>query len=361
MNTLINRFDLKGKIADPTRHSREARHSRAGGNPYENKSEFSNQLGISSVKKIWFAPYELKNKTLVRHGILLKVEFVDGKTGHADLHPYPEKGEASLKTHLEKLRKKEFTNLCLRSVAIAREEAQAQAKGINMLSCLKIPLSHYLILDIENFYEVDAVLSQGFKVFKVKLNHPLKKQTHKLLDLMQALGSSVKWRLDFHINLNERQWNEWTKECLVNIDPNYLDFIEAPFDYQESWWLENKKHPLALDVWGGENTLPVSTLVWKSSRKNPQDLFRRWNFFKRVVFTHSLSHPLDQLSSAYFAACFYQVQPRLTEVCGLVQKGVYEKQVFTLPDQGPFFPRLSDAGWGFSFLLDHLPWKKLLS
>ena len=338
------------------------RHSRAGGNPVESKSEFLNQLNVSSVKKIWFDPYELKvkNKTLVRHGALLRVEFVDGKVGHADLHPYPEKGEASLKTQLEGLRKKEFTALCLRTVAIAREEAQALIKGVNMLSCLKIPLSHYLILDIEHFSETEAVLNQGFKVFKVKLNHPLKKQTQKLLDLMQALGSSVKWRLDFHINLNERQWNEWIKECLVNIDPDYLDFIEAPFDYQESFWLKNKNYPLALDVWGGENTLPVSTLVWKSSRKNTEELFKKESFLKRVVFTHSLSHPLDQLSSAYFAARFYQVQPRLTEVCGLVQKDVYEKQVFTLPDHGPFFPCLSDTGWGFSFLLNHLPWKKVL-
>lgn len=315
------------------------------------------------VKKIWFSPYELKlkNKSFVRHGALLKVEFTDGKTGHADLHPWPEKGEASLNTHLEKLRKMEFTNLCSRAVVIAREEAEALAKGMNKLGFLKIPLSHYMVSDIENFYEVEAPIDQGFRTFKVKLNYPLKRQTQKLSDLMQALGFSIKWRLDFHINLNKQQWEQWTKECLVNIDPEYLDFIEAPFDYQENFWLKNKKHPLALDVWGRENTLPVSTLVWKSSRKNPKELFKKWSLFKRVVFTHSLSHPLDQVSSAYFAARFYRVQPRLTEVCGLVQKDVYEKQDFTLPDQGPFFPCLSDPGWGFSSLLNQLSWKKILS
>ena len=315
------------------------------------------------VKKIWYSPYELKvkNKSFVRHGALLKVEFSDGKTGHADLHPWPEKGEASLKVHLEKLRKKEFTNLSLRAMAIAKVEAQALANGTNILGSLKIPLSHYLILDIENFSEVDHLLNQGFKIFKVKLNHPLKEQTQKLLDLMQALGSAVRWRLDFHINLNEQQWEQWTKECLIHIPSHFLDFIEAPFDYQERKWLKNKKHPLALDVWGGENTLPVSTLVWKSSRKNPEDLFKRWSFFKRIVFTHSLSHPLDQLSSAYFTARFYQVHPCLEEVCALVQKDVYEKKAFTLPDEGPFFPRLSGSGWGFSSLLNRLSWKKLLS
>ena len=318
---------------------------------------------INSVKKIWFSPYELKtkNKLFVRQGALLKVEFTGGKVGHADLHPWPEKGESPLKVHLEKLRKKEFTDLTLRAVAMAGEEAEAWARGVNILGSLKIPLSHYLILDIEKFFKPEAVLNQGFKVFKVKLGHPLKEQTQKLLDLMQALGLSVKWRLDFHVNLNEREWKEWTKEYLPRMDSRYLDFIEAPFYYQEREWLKNKKYPLALDVWGGENTLPVSTLVWKSSRKNPNDLFKRWSFFRRVVFTHSLSHPLDQLSSAYFAARFYQVHPHLEEVCALVQKEVYEEGAFTLPDKGPLFPRLSGPGWGFSFLLNRLSWKKLFS
>ncbi|MDE0518955.1 MAG: hypothetical protein OXH36_05305, partial [Bdellovibrionales bacterium] len=228
----------------------------------------------SSVRSIWFAPYELKVKKTrqIRYGSLLKVEFRDGKTGHADLHPWPEKGEAPLKTHLEKLRKKEFTNLCLRALAIARAEAQAYTEGFNLLSSLKVPLSHYLILDVENLCNVDRILNQGFRIFKVKLNNPLKRQTQKLLRWMQDLGSLVKWRLDFHIILNEQQWRQWSEEYLVKMDPRYLDFIEVPFEYQECLWRQYKEYPLALDVWDGKNTLPVSTLVWKNSRKSRQEL-----------------------------------------------------------------------------------------
>ena len=319
----------------------------------------------NSIKSIWFAPYELTVKRTrgIRYGSLLKVEFIDGQTGHADLHPWPEKGEASLKVHLEKLRKKEFTILCSRAIAIAREEAQAQTKEFNLLSSLQIPLSHYLISDIENFYKTGTLLDQGFKVFKVKLNHPLKRQTQKLLDLMQTWGSAIKWRLDFHINLSEQQWWQWVEECLVKIDPQYLDFIEVPFDYQERLWMQNKQYPLALDVWGRGNTLPISTLIWKSSRKSMQELLKKKSasLFQKVVFTHSLSHPLDQLSSAYFAARFYRIQPSLKEVCGLVQKDIYENHDFTLPDQGTYFPRLSGKGWGVSLLLDQLSWKKCFS
>lgn len=316
------------------------------------------------ISKIWFSSYELKfqKKSDSRFGVLLRVEFADGKTGHADLHPWPEKGEAPLKVHLEKLRKKEFTFLCLRAVAIAWVEAQARTERINLLSSLKVPLSHYLILDIENLSEMDKVLHQGFKFFKVKLNHPLKQQTQKLSNLINDLGPSFKWRLDFHRDLNERQWQEWVNESLTSINPSYLDFIEVPFSYQERLWIRNQRYPLALDVWNGENTLPVSTLVWKSSRKSMTNLLKKKSrgLFKRVIFTHGLSHPLDQLSSAYFSARFYKIYPHLREICGLVHGDIYESHAFSLPNHGPVFPYLSGIGWGFDpILLDSLNWKNI--
>ena len=303
--------------------------------------------------EIWICPYELKVKRTnqLRSGVLLKGKFADGKTGYADLHPWPEKGEAPLKSHLEKLRKGELTSLCSRALALAYEEAQARAKGINLLSSLKIPSSHYLINDIEHFCgnQAEAVLNEGFNIFKVKLKHPLKEQTEKLLNWMQFLGLSVKWRVDFHPSLSERQWYDWAEEFLIKINQQQLDFIESPVPYKENIWVRHKEHsPLALDVWDGENTLPVSVLVWKSSRKNPSELFKKVGLalFQRVVFTHSLSHPMEQLASAYSAARFYRALPRLAEICGLVHNDIYEKHDFTLPDQGPFFPCLSGPGVG---------------
>ena len=315
--------------------------------------------------KVWASPYELKlkNRQQFRLGSLLKVEFMDGKTGHADLHPWPEKGEASLTFHLKLLKEKKFTFLTKRALVIARVEALALAKKINLLSTWNIPLSHYLISDIENFCEADKILNQGFKVFKVKLQTPLKSQTKKLLDLVQNLRADIKWRIDFYDNLDEKEWEEWIKEYLVKFPPESLDFIETPVNYKERLWLKQKWHSvLAMDVWSGENTLPVPVLVWKSSRKSLKHLVKKRSalLFRRVIFTHSLSHPLDQLSSAYFAARFYKIEPRFQEVCGLIQKDFYETQECTLPDRGPFFPFLAGCGWGLDdYLLNHLSWKKM--
>ena len=317
-------------------------------------------MQLSNIKNLYFALYTLKFKASpkTRLGALLKVQWLS-QTGYADLHPYPEKGEEDLKFHLKALKEKHFTCLSIRALCIAFESARARAKGRNLLSSLNFPLSHYLILDVENFSpaSLEKKLAQGFKVFKVKLGPPLKKQSEKLLKLIKAGGGSVKWRLDFHTNLSRRKWQEWEKEYISKIPLKSLDFIEAPFDYEERLWSKS----LALDVWGRENTLPVSVLVWKSARKALPELLKKQakNLFKRVVFTHSLSHPLDQVASAYFAARFYKVAPRFKEVCGLTQD-IYENHDFTLPDQGPVFPKLSGIGFGFdSNLWDQMSWKKL--
>ena len=383
-------------------------------------------------KNLWFAPYELKLKTVPkkRLGALLKIEFADGKTGHADLHPYPEKGEASLTSHLEVLRqiplvkgvKKVFggyssvpqlsrnslkdqhsKNLCLRAIATAREESLALAKGINLLSSLKIPLSHFLIWDLNASSPalIESALLKGFRVFKVKLSHPLKEQSEKLLQLIKAFDFNnvhcsplparlrqlspvsekihrplaVKWRLDFRVSLSKRQWEEWKTQYLFRIPFSSLDFVEAPpvafpIPTGDKSCVKprlrskpyNKNLKLAFDVWNGENKLPVPVLVCKPARKSLTDLFKQkaQNLFQKVVFTHCLSHPLDQLSSAYFCAKFYKVHPRLSEICGLTQNNIYEPFAFTLPNDGPAFPQLSGPGFGLNPRhLDNLSWKKL--
>ena len=313
------------------------------------------------VKHVFFSPYHLKPKGLGpdRQGVLLKIEFRDGQAGHADLHPYPEKKEKPVGFYLKALEQKNFEfKLCQRALSIARTEALAQEQ--NLLSPLNIPPSHYLITDIEKFNAFDKALDQGFRVFKVKLGNPLKAQTKKLLALIKYGGPAVKWRLDFHCPLTKREWQEWTKESLVCLSMKGIDFIEAPFDYIESGFLKKSQSQfLAWDVWSGENTLPVYALVLKSSRKAPEKLLKKPVLFQRVIFTHTLAHPLDQVSSAYFAGSFYKVLPRLREVCGLVQTNIYEKGAWSLPDKGPLFPKLSGPGWGLCHLLDRLSWKKL--
>ena len=326
---------------------------------------------LSLVKQIWFSPYQLqyaRGGRNARVGAVLRVDFADHKTGHADLHPYPEKGEPNLNTQIEKLKKKNPLPLGLRALILSRVEACALAGKVNLLSSLNIPLSHFLIWDVEHIStsDLEKAYTLGFRVFKVKLRKPLREQTQTLLRLVRLTASfaeEVKWRVDFHFNMTNSQWHEWETGCLPKMPLQNLDFVEAPFAYRERLWRAREQQcPLALDIWSGENRLPVNTLVCKSSRTSLKDLFIKTGrgLFKRVVFTHTLTHSVDQLSSAWCSAYFYRAHPRMREVCGLVQTSIYKEHDFTLPYQGPVFPRSSCPGWGLEpRLLNRLCWKKL--
>lgn len=294
---------------------------------------------------------------------MLKWEFPDGLTGHADLHPWPEKGEQPLKFHLEKLKKQEWTTLTSQSLEIARHEALAYSKKHSLLSGLKIPPSHYLIhnIDLITSHLMDQLINQGFNTFKIKLNKSLQEQSEKWIKLVNTFNSKINWRVDFHNNLSPHQWDEWKKQFLKSTILNKIDFIEAPFHYSERIWTKNKNIPLALDVWNkNKQRLPVETLVWKPARKSQKELLKNWSshLCQRVVFTHSLAHPIDQLATAFYASRFYKTHPKAFETCALTQTEIYEEHDFSLPNKGPSLIYPQGPGYGFNELFKKLPWKK---
>ena len=297
---------------------------------------------------------------------MLKCEFTNGLVGHADLHPWPEKGEQPLHLHLKKLKNHQWTVLTRRAVELAKQEALFCSKNCSLINHLKIPLSHYLIQDIENFTykQAEQLILQGFKIFKIKLGRPLDSQSKKWLKMLKAFRSCILWRVDFQDELSIFQWTQWKNKFLLNTSLERIDFLEAPFNYQESLWKKNQHLPLALDVWNTKpQVLPAAVVVWKPSRKSEEALLKQWakGLCKRVVFTHCLAHPVDQLFTAFSAGQFYKTHPRAGEVCGLVQTGVYEPNAFSLLEKGPEFTYPAGPGLGFDELFKKLQWKKWVS
>ena len=309
--------------------------------------------------------YQLKyqQSTQVREGALLKWEFADNLIGHADLHPWPEKGEQPLKFHLEKLKNQEWTALTLRAKETARWEALACNKKCSLLSGLKIPFSHYLIynIDLVTAHLIEQLVNQGFNTFKIKLNKPLQEQSKKWIKLINIFNSKIKWRVDFHKNLSPHQWNKWKTEFLTESILTQVDFVEAPFHYNERVWIQNNSIPLALDVWSKKpQSLPVKALVWKPARKSQKQLLEKWSagLCQRIIFTHSLAHPVDQLATAFYASQFYKIHPRAFETCALTQIGIYEEHAFSLSNTGPSLIYPQGPGYGFNELFNKLSWKK---
>ena len=62
-----------------------------------------------------------------RSGALLKISWPSGKTGYADLHPWPELGDEKLDDQLAMLEKLRLTPLTEQSINFAKRDAEARA------------------------------------------------------------------------------------------------------------------------------------------------------------------------------------------------------------------------------------------
>ena len=95
---------------------------------------------------IWFCRYELTPRRVlsalagarVRHGALIRTE-----TGFADVHPWPELGDATIDEQLVRLARGSMTSLTAASMRFAKIDGEARERGVSLFDALMIPESHW--------------------------------------------------------------------------------------------------------------------------------------------------------------------------------------------------------------------------
>ncbi|MEK6705445.1 MAG: enolase C-terminal domain-like protein [Bdellovibrionota bacterium] len=317
---------------------------------------------------LWFSRYFDSGA-----GALIKVELPGIGFGYADCHPWPELGDLSLERQLKLLAEGVMTPLTCCSMRFAQMDAEARSAGKSCFNDIKIPTSHFLVIDIKNLSGslsgslISRLSERGFKQIKVKTGRDLKhesmviKQIHKKL-----LSRGIGLRLDFNSRIS-------FKECICFIEElgeaiSIVDFIEDPIPYDQEKWAELSKMSgirLAADNWrDSSDGVPdaASVLVWKPAvieRNRAYDFFSRRN--GKLVVTSYLDHPLGQVCAAYEAAVLAAAHPERMEICGLLSHLVYEQNEFSeqlevsaarlIPPEG--------LGFGFDECLQRLNWKKL--
>lgn len=304
--------------------------------------------------KIWIHRYELKpsggSLRASRQGALLKVEWFGGQFGYSDVHPWPEFGEQPLEVHLDSVKKVDFTPLVENSMGFNYLDREFRWLKRSAYLGLILPRSHRLvdsILTVESKQLMDWH-AEGFSHVKVKMGDDLQKETDALLQLV--CSSPMLWRIDFNGKLSSLQFNPWWEK----LDPAVkaqIDFVEDPVNDGELL----TRGPWAMD-WKELLTAPIR--VVKPSRDGTEELGR----FQRVVFTHSLDHPLGQACAAWAAARYYQQKPKQIEVCGLADPGIFEVPDFNKawPSAGPRMKPVPGTGFGFDEILPALNWERVL-
>lgn len=283
--------------------------------------------------KIHHSHYTLKGR-LTRHGALLRVEYPDGKIGYTDLHPWPELGDEPLHEQYSKLKKGQLTNLAKRSLYFAKIDADARAKGINLLEGKQIPHSHYLA------HIGEEIPDEGWTTVKIKVTVD---QIPALLKYIPTIQQKIR------IDCNSQTDLDFIDQ--VNPFLDRIEFIEDPAPYKQDQWkkcLSNYKVKFAIDRLNKEilEDLPQCINIYKPA-------VECYMPHPNTVVTSYLGHPLGQVCAAYEASL---LPTKL--IAGLQSHRVYQPNSFSerLNPRGPEFTSPGGLGFGFDDLLEALDW-----
>jgi O-succinylbenzoate synthase len=267
---------------------------------------------------IWAHRYELVPRARLsavaatgpRLGALIRVS-----DGFADVHPWPELGDAPLDEQLARLGRGETTPLTRRSLWFASVWKRDLFDG------LTIPRSHWPAAAGE--------VPEGFDTVKVKMPGG-------------TLPERCWLRLDFNASIDAATF----AALAPTLPRERIDFVEDPCPYDAPTWRalrsQTRLH-FALDR--AVATEAVDVLVVKPAVQDVPDAGIP------IIITSYMDHPIGQLHAAYVAA---NATPDAT--CGLVTHVLFE------PDAFIERMRIEDARLvppDFTDLLEALPWKRL--
>jgi o-succinylbenzoate synthase len=292
---------------------------------------------------IWYWPYALKPKRALsalagdapRRGALIRVG-----GGFADVHPWPELGDATIDEQLARLARGEMTPLTTRSLEFAKLDGEARERGVSLFEGLTIPDSHWPGADPPPAFDT------------VKLKN------------VDRIPDGVRLRIDFNATLTPEEF----VRVAETLPRERVDFVEDPCPYDPDVWRELSERTglrLALDraatQWGsgrprplsgGEAPPPPFVLIVKPAVETVPVVPNE------IVITSYMDHPVGQLFAAYVAALSAASrQPS----AGLVTHVLFESDPFIerMRLDGARLVPPPGTGIGFDDLLAALPWKRL--
>lgn len=293
---------------------------------------------------IWYWPYALKPKRALsalagdapRRGALIRVG-----SGYADVHPWPELGDATIDEQLAMLARDRTTALTEGSMYFARIDAEARESGFSLFEGLTIPESHWPGADPPDAFET------------VKLKS------------VDRIPDRVRLRIDFNATLTAEEFVRMAE----TLPRERVDFIEDPCPYDDHVWRDLRERTgmrLALDRadsqrgsrrlrrLGEVQSTPYDVVVVKPALEDVPVTT------KEIVITSYMDHPIGQLFAAFVAAT-HSAGRQPAAVAGLATHVLFEKDPFIerMRLDGARLVPPPGTGIGFDDLLESLPWKKL--
>lgn len=317
-------------------------------------------------ERLWIAPYFLTPKASLgsraksgdRYGVLVRAD-LGGVSGFADLHPWPELGDASIAEELKALGGETPLRVGKRTLYFARRDRQAREERRNLFTGLSIPRSHRLVSDLATLSEADLASwrQSGYTHLKIKIGRDPMEEL-RLLKLHAASLSGFKLRFDFNQVGTVDAVAAWIRALEKGVR-DAIEFLEDPIVYDDVNWrrlAQETKLPLALD----RESTPEAASEWLVVKPASQETQAFAKSTAKICVTSSLDHPVGQLAAALEAAEL--VTQREVGICGLTSQTAYESNEFAeaLRISGPVFePPIHDFGFGFTSLFEKVDWRPL--
>jgi O-succinylbenzoate synthase len=262
--------------------------------------------------QLWIWRYTLKPRRRLsalaapgpRQGALIRAG-----DGFADIHPWPELGDAPLDEQLAHIEASP-------ALHHARVDAEARARGVSLFDGLTIPESHW----------------PGD-------NPPPAFDTVKLKGI-ESIPPRVHLRIDFNATLTPDEF----ARIAETLPHDRIDFIEDPCP-------DLSDLRTGLRIARDRARGPADVLIHKPALSTEFPMFDG-----EIVVTSYMDHPIGQFHAAYVAAT-HDVSAR----CGLFTHVLYEPNEFieAIRADGARLLPPEGTGIGFDDLLERLPWQRL--
>lgn len=316
--------------------------------------------------KIWIHRYALhprwqpnaRSARKPRAGALLRV----GK-GYADLHPWPELGDAPLEAHLDSIRDGAPSPLAARSLRCAEVDGEAREAGYSMFGELAIPPSHFPLGPIDRVIDLPILRAAGYDRLKLKLGADPRDDSTRLLGRAQdLLALDFRLRLDFNSAYGLAEIDEFLG-ALTPAIVSRIEFLEDPTPADSGLWKRLRARweiPIAADrekPAGDSWDVAVIKPAWEDDSVIEAAIAAK----KPIVVTSAMDHPLGQMWAAWYAATLWRDHPQAVLPCGLLSHDIYETNGFSevLRVEGSRLLSVGGTGLGFDEQLENLDWSAL--
>jgi o-succinylbenzoate synthase len=316
--------------------------------------------------KIWIHRYELhprwqpnvRSARVPRAGALLRV----GR-GYADLHPWPELGDARLEAHLDSIRDGLPSPLAARSLRCAEVDGEARGADYSMFRELTIPPSHFPLGPIDRVIDLPILSAAGYDRLKIKLGADPRVDSTRLLERAEAiLALDFRLRLDFNSSYGLAEMDEFLG-ALTPAILSRIEFLEDPTPADSGLWrrlrsrweipIAADREKPAADSWD----VAVIKPAWEGDSVIEAAIAAK----KPIVVTSAMDHPLGQMWAAWNAATLWRDHPQAVLPCGLLSHDTYETNGFSevIRVEGSRLLPVGGTGLGFDEQLENLDWSPL--